>query len=84
MSTIEIIVVRDPDGDNEVSVYLDGKQTQEYVLYSIDAGRGYDLADWEEARESAIEQASSDEVAAALDSAYGDPPGEEYIDGWRY
>jgi hypothetical protein len=81
---LAILVVRDPDGANQISIYLDGQLIQDYTEISLDAGAGYGIEDWiENAKHDTIAAAQHGEAfAAAVKAAYDDPPGTEYIDGW--
>lgn len=79
---IEILHVRDPDGECSFTIWVDGQQVadSEWALFDVDAGRGYTYEDWKENSEDAVRQASTEEVKAAVAEAYGDPPGDQYID----
>lgn len=82
---IEILVVRDPDSDNQIEVWLDGDKLAwaEYTLIEVDAGRGYDYADWlDNVRHVLADPVMSTGFHAAVEAAYADPPGKKYIDGW--
>jgi hypothetical protein len=48
---IDIIVVRDPDYETEVTVYIDGKETTVHQ-WTFDPGAGYEKADYKEMRDS--------------------------------
>lgn len=76
---VETVIVRDPDGGTEVSVYVDGEpvDASEYV---IDAGAGWEWEDWCERRDSMLAEASP-AARAELESALDDPPGGQYVDG---
>ena len=80
---IEILHVRDPDGECYLTVWVDGQRVDdsELTVFDVDAGRGYTYEDWKESSESAVEQASTREIKDAVAEAYGDPPGGKYIDG---
>lgn len=78
---IELIVVRDPDGDTSTTLFVDGERVTDGVIeYEIDAGRGYTWEDWKESRDYDLALASSPAVRAELLSWYSDPPGWKYID----
>lgn len=48
---IEIVATRDPDGENEYAVFVDGVRDDSAVqIYDIDPGRGYSRSDWLEFR----------------------------------
>lgn len=81
---LTILHVRDPDNACDVTVFIDGVQVpwQEVEMVDIDAGRGYDLEDWEESIAWAEKMPKSPLRDAVLE-AYGDPPGATYIDGWH-
>jgi hypothetical protein len=78
---IELILVRDPDGGTDTTLFLDGELDTDYDEYEIDAGRGYTWQDWTEHRDWCLAHASSSAVRAALADAFTDPPGSDYLDG---
>lgn len=57
MPELELIIVRDPDGDTEVEAFLDGKPVNA-TEFVIDPGRGWTPAQWREARREALELVS--------------------------
>ncbi|MCK5755629.1 MAG: hypothetical protein KAH46_23275, partial [Mycobacterium sp.] len=77
----------DPDGDTEVTTFLDGAQCSDIEEYVVDAGRGYTYSDWIESRDDAVE-AASPAAAELLRTCYDHPPGSSYIggapDGWPH
>jgi hypothetical protein len=79
---LAILVVRDPDGDTNLTVYVDGERATGYVLIELDAGRGHTREDWEEGRVYDLAEAAkvSDAFLAEVTAAYVDPPGAEYIE----
>lgn len=80
---IEILVVRDPDSENDVRVWVDGRPAghPDVVIIEVDAGAGWDYTDWVESAAEASKLARSEAFRWAVDSAYADPPGRRYIDG---
>lgn len=79
---LELVIVRDPDGDTDCTLFMDGRELvfgAEYDEYQIDAGRGYTYSDWIDARDRAV-AAASPAAAARIAAAYDDPPGDQYID----
>lgn len=77
---LELVVVRDPDGGTYIDAFVNGAPVQA-TEYVIDAGAGYEWDEWKEARDEDLAAASSQAVREALESAYGNPPGSQYIDG---
>lgn len=84
---LEMVVVRDPDGDTQVTTFLDGARFSDIEEYVVDAGRGYTYSDWIESRDDAVE-AASPAAAELLRACYDHPPGSSYIggapDGWPH
>ena len=85
--TIEILVVRDPDMADEITVWRDGYDITNSELVTVayvDAGAGWDFEDW---RENADHWLKRDDITdvfrEAVAAAYFDPPGQKYIDGFR-
>lgn len=84
---IEILVVRDPDGDDEIQAWHDGQPVAwpEVRVVVVDAGRGHEYDDWQESAKDAFENIfQSPKACRAAFDAYADPPGKEYIEGWPY
>ena len=80
---IEILVVRDPDSSNGVQVWQDGDEvTGDCVVVHVDAGAGWDYADWRDNAGGAVAAMRSDAAKAAVIRIFEDPPGTKYIDGW--
>lgn len=46
--SVEILHVRDPDGECEMSVYVDGVEVAVQSVEDIDPGRGYSRSEWDE------------------------------------
>lgn len=61
---VELVGLRDPDGDTDITVFLDGQQVTTTEQTIVDPGKGWDLDDWRESRDDAATQASP--AAAAL------------------
>ncbi|WP_063719987.1 MULTISPECIES: hypothetical protein [Nocardia] len=77
---VEVVVVCDPSGETEVSVFLDGVATDcESVV--IDAGRGWEWDEWREFRDATLAGPGSAACRARLIDAFDDPPGGEYVLG---
>lgn len=77
---IDVIVYRDPDGDTELSVFLDGRRlsADDFTQHTIDPGAGWTRAEWNERiaeTEAMPSSALRDELLAAL----GDSAGSEFI-----
>lgn len=80
---IEVLVVRDPDMADQVTVWSNGVNvTAEIVIVQVDPGAGWDYEAWTEAGSNAIDMATSPAARAAIVAAYADPPGKAYIDGY--
>ncbi|MFF0818630.1 hypothetical protein ACFYVR_26305 [Rhodococcus sp. NPDC003318] len=77
--SVETIVVRDPDGGTDVSVFVDGAEV-ETTEYVVDAGAGHDWQSWREQRDGCL-VAASQGARAALVEAFTDPPGGQYVEG---
>lgn len=83
---IEILVVRDPDNADEITVWRDGVEIcgdDEVIVAYVDAGAGYDFGDWRENADFWEKRDDlSDTFHEAVNEAYFDPPGRQYIDGF--
>lgn len=82
---IEILVIRDPDMADEVTVWVDGvERTADVIEIHVDAGAGYDFEDWR-ANADAWDRDPrlSDAARQAAAEAFVDPPGWTYIDGFK-
>ncbi|WP_306362585.1 hypothetical protein [Nocardia sp. CC227C] len=75
---VEAVVVRDPDGPTEVSIFIDGSAV-EATQFTVDAGAGWTRAEWTRAREDNLTLASP-AARATLARAYANVPGGRYID----
>ena len=76
---LELIIVRDPDGGNDVQAFLGGEPI-DATEYVIDAGSGIEWESWKETRDRNL-AAASPQARAALIPAYDDPPGGSYVEG---
>lgn len=78
----EVLVVRDPDGPNDVDVAVLGSPTQDEQVrvYSVDAGAGWEWVNWVEHRNACLQQAS-DGIQGPLRAAFAAPPGGKYVEG---
>lgn len=65
---IDIIIIRDPDSETRLMVYLDGKPAHT-AQWHIDPGVGYTHEDWEEMREENVQKAP-EYLRDDLDSLY--------------
>lgn len=82
---IEILVVRDPDGGDEIEIWEDGQPVgfPQARVVVVDAGRGHDYDDWQETAKDAFENIfQSPKACRAAMAAFADPPGSKYIDGF--
>lgn len=80
--TIEVLVIRDPDGDDAVQVWADGVLAADAIITVVDAGRGWEFDDWARNACDAGLAATTPAARRAIFRAYLDPPGSEYIQGW--
>lgn len=85
---IEILVVRDPDSADDISVWQDGHRLSwsgdDYVLAYVDAGAGYSFEDWRENADYWLKRDDlSDEFQREVAEAFYDPPGQTYIEGFK-
>lgn len=51
---IDIVVVRDPDYENDVTVYVDGEPATDLHHWSFDPGAGYTYSDYCEMRDDDV------------------------------
>ena len=84
---IEILVVRDPDSENDITVWIDGVE-QDWRdginIVQVDAGAGYTFEDWRETADAwERDDSISDDFRRAVKEAYLDPPGRQYIQGFK-
>lgn len=49
---IEVLIVRDPDGGTNLTIWVDGVESNDYVEQVIDPGYGHQRSDWNEGTES--------------------------------
>lgn len=81
---LEIIHSRDPDGECGFSYYVNGRPSDgdsiEIGQYDLDAGRGYEFADWA-GQAAGAKATASDAVWAELEQYYAEPAGDEYVEG---
>lgn len=84
MDKIEVLVVRDPDSETGLEVWLNGKHLSttdpRYTFDIIDIGAGepYTAADWQENRDAAMSVGSA-AFAAAVAEAYDAYVGTKYV-----
>lgn len=78
----EVLVVRDPDGPNEVTVAVLGQEVrgEQVEVFSIDAGAGWEWADWVQHRDECLARASAG-LQEPLRAALASPPGGQYVEG---
>lgn len=83
---IEILVVRDPDMADDITVWVDGRPaTHEAHIAYVDAGAGYEYEDWRDNADWVLRNGPWSHAAfQAIEAAFEDPPGKDYIDGWPY
>lgn len=80
---IEILVVRDPESADDMTVWVDGVDvTNEAAFIYVDAGAGWDYEDWCESAAAHLAWPLSPKVFLAAQAAYDDPPGKQYIENW--
>lgn len=77
---VEVVVVRDPNAADDVSVWLGGEPpaADEVAVVCVDAGAGWTRDDWLHARDESLAGASA-EAAAVIAAAYDHPRGSRYI-----
>ena len=83
---ITVMVVRSPDYGDDIAVWdgdteITNDKTRVHIAY-VDAGRGYDYADWIDGIDGELAAVPHVVPRAALASVLADPPGKEYIDNW--
>ena len=82
---LEMLVVRDPDADTEVDLWLNGEPVTVDRAVDVDPGRGYLREDWEESKQFFGQDPNlSEAFARAVVSAYETYADNQYIDdsGW--
>lgn len=86
---IEILVVRDPDMADEITIWRDGYRVDnddEIRVQYIDAGAGYLIDDWDDNARGTIQhlhaEQASDEFVRTVEEVLADPPGSKYIEGF--
>lgn len=74
--------MRDPDGPNEVTVAVLGQEVrgEQVEVFSIDAGAGWEWADWVQHRDKCLARASAG-LQEPLRAALASPPGGQYVEG---
>ncbi|WP_280426781.1 hypothetical protein [Nocardia carnea] len=76
---IEVIVVRDPDGDTDIDVFVAGVKANAEEFH-IDTGRSpWTRSNWEQHRDRSLAIASP-ACAEKLGPLFDDPPGGKYIE----
>lgn len=81
MGPIEILVVRDPDGATTLSVFVNGRETDEYVEQVVDAGAGHMRSEWDaETKSIRKDKTLTKAFRQAVVAERQDPPGGQYID----
>lgn len=78
LDRITVLVIRDPDGPDDIRVYCDDEPAEEPRTISVDAGAGWTGADWEQARLDAL-AGTTGSLRTAIAAAFAQPPGEEHI-----
>lgn len=82
---LEMLVVRDPDADTEVDLWLNGEPTTVDRAVDVDPGRGYTREDWEDSKQFFSQDRNlSEAFARAVVAAYDAYADNEYVDdsGW--
>lgn len=86
---IDVVDMRDPDGYDDPSFYIDGepshkkREVAEIHVWGVDAGAGHDFAEWvDQAR--GVKQSAPPAVWEELEGMYTEPAGKQYIDGFPY
>jgi hypothetical protein len=77
---LQILAVRDPDGDVTITAYLDGEH--DVKTETVDPGRGYTVEEWQNSITDA-EALPPSQFRDDLTGALLDPPGTEFITGWQ-
>ena len=79
---IEILHVRDPDGNCTVEVWVDGEPTDDFMMADVDPGRGYERRDWEETKDyiAGPDFDGSPAFKAAAAQAYEEWADNKYIE----
>ncbi|ABH00649.1 hypothetical protein RHA1_ro11002 (plasmid) [Rhodococcus jostii RHA1] len=77
--TVEVVIVRDPDGPTSVWVFVGGEAV-EVAESCIDAGAGWDWEDWTEHRDEMLAGASP-AARELLLTLFDGPPGGVYVEG---
>lgn len=78
-TSVETVIVRDPDGGTDEFVFVNGEQVVPQQ-YAIDAGAGWTWEDWQEHRDWMLASASP-AAAARLRQSLANPPGGKYVTG---
>lgn len=77
---MEVVVVRDPDSADHVSIYLDGVLTTDYAEEHVDPGAGYEREQWDESTEQIRTNTSySPAFKAAVLESRGEQDDSPYI-----
>lgn len=74
---VDVLVIRDPDADTDVSVYLDG-QPASAACVTVDPGKGWTTKGWAAAKAEAVRSAHP-ELAQAVSDAYDSYSHSEWI-----
>ena len=77
---IEILVIRDPDNGTDVHLYIDGRHTNDAMIWKVDAGAGWEADDWLDDYRYAERANITDAFRDAVLEALAEPPGKQYID----
>lgn len=87
---LTVLHVRDTDGECSIQLYdADGDVIgdvigdDEFGIIDVDAGRGYDVNDWQENIDWARRTLPPNSpLSRATLAAYADPPGRDHISGF--
>lgn len=74
---LTVVVVRDPDGSDEVTVFADNEPCSVATIV-VDAGRGWSPSEWQDFLDSSLESTRG-RLHEHLRGVLSDPPGDDYI-----
>lgn len=78
---VEMLVVRDPDAQTDVTLFMDGVEFTDVSYEHVDPGAGYDGSDWDEHTESvSTDKSYSQAFREAVVRARDEHADSQYID----
>jgi hypothetical protein len=79
-----ILAVRDPDGGVDLRLWASHSEIDPDQIFTVvvDAGAGHEMADWMDTARSVDSATQYQKVADAIQEAFRNPPGSQYIRGW--